>query len=113
MRIVKILLLFSFLFGLTLPAAAQDIIRLKMPKYAETFIVELKSNSIYAIDPFPYDSGSTPEAMIIGGVCAWHKNEDYPNNNILRSHNQIQTLTSGCIVKMTPYVLGKKTDVMT
>ncbi len=113
MRIVKYLLLFLFIYGLVLPASAQDIIRLEMPKYAETFTVKLKSNSLYAIDPFPYDFGSTPEAMIISGICASNWTDDAPHNNILRSHTVIRTITSGCIVKLTPNKLGKKTDVFT
>lgn len=111
MRILKVVSVFSILFTLILPAAAQDITRLKMSNLGEDFIVELKSNSVYAVDPFPYDFGSTPEAMIVDGLCASSLNSSSAKR--LMSHTYFETFSSRCVLKLRALVQGRKTHVFT
>ncbi len=111
MRIVKILLLFSFFFGLTLPAAAQQIIRVDTPAVGEIFTVKFKSSSIYAVDPFPYRRGDTPEAEIINRACMSSLNPG--SYDAVYAHSFFSTISSGCALQFRFTARGNKTNVMT
>ena len=111
MRIVKILSLFSFFFGLILPAAAQEMIRVETPAVGEKFTVELKSSSIYAVDPFPYRLTDTPEAEIINRGCFSSLNPG--SYDEVYAHSFFETISSRCILQFRVTARGKKTNVMT
>ncbi len=111
MKIVKVILLFVFFFGLALPAAAQEMIRVETPAVGEKFTVELKSSSVYAVDPFPYRLTDTPEAEIINRGCFSSLNPG--SYDEVYAHSFFETISSRCILQFRVTARGKKTNVMT
>ncbi len=111
MRILKVVSVFSILFTLILPGAAQEMIRVETPAVGETFTVEFKSSSVYAVDPFPYRRTDTPEADIINRGCFSSFNSgSYAE---VSAHSFFETISSRCILRFRVTALGKKTNVMT
>ncbi len=111
MQYVKILLLFLFLFVFVIPAASQEMIRVETPAVGKTFTVELKSSSVYAVDPFPYRLTDTPEAEIINRGCFSSLNPG--SYDEVYAHSFFETISSRCILQLRVTARGKKTNVMT
>lgn len=111
MRNSKIIVALICLLLFVLPAAAQNMIRVETPAVGETFTVEFKSSSVYAVDPFPYRRTDTPEADIINRGCFSSFNSgSYAE---VSAHSFFETISSRCILRFRVTARGKKTNVMT
>ncbi len=93
------------------PTVAQNKIRVKARAVGDTFTIDLKSNSIYIVDPFPFEWYATPEAEITEGTCIWSADERPLDR--LSAHRAFRTLTSGCIIQIKVAKLGKATNDIT
>ncbi len=90
-------LAFLLIFSFALAAQANDIIRVKVPPVGETFIIKLKSSSIYTVNPF--ETIIMPEAEIIGGgSCIDSFKRRSPDR--VAFNTQFETISSGCAIML-------------
>ncbi len=93
------------------PTLAQNKVRVEAQAIGDTFTIDLKSSSIYVVDPFPYEWYATPEAEISEGACIW--SADVRPLDRLSAHTAFRTLTSGCTIVIKISKLGKATNSIT
>ncbi len=95
--VLAVLVLFLLLFSL--PALAQDLKRIDVPDEGQTFTVNLKSDSLYIVDPF--EPSVTPETELVES-CAGIVNLDKVNSNTVSYNTQLRTPSKGkrCALKL-------------
>ncbi len=99
MQRAKLAPIVLFLFLFTLPALAQDLKRIDVPDVGQTFTVNLKSDSLYIVDPF--DPSVTPETELVAS-CAGIVNLDKVKPNTVSYNTQLRTPSKGkrCAMKL-------------